>query len=248
MNSTALRITNLDNVIEVNFHRKQENTRRSTSLYKSDGKPKASAADPIRQPEEIKAMQEYFKERGQIRDYTLFTLGVCFGLRAGDLLNLHIYNFLNADSTFKARCELIESKKRKFNNPLITPVIRNLITTYLASLPGYSLDDPLFASQKRDKNGYKRPITITQLNRILKAAAKEIGIPGHISSHSLRKTFAYQLLKQNPNDDAAKMALQQMLNHSEFRTTLTYCGMTQDTVDGYRASLMDEIIDDTEVI
>ena len=236
-----------NNLIEVDFH-KGADTRRTTSLYKSDGKPKPSAADPIRRPEEIKAIQEYFRERGQIRDYTLFTLGVCFGLRAGDLLSLRISNIVNPDGTFKLRCELIESKRRKFNNPIITAQLRELLSTYLASLPGYSIHDPLFASQKRDQNGNKRPITITQLNRILKAAAKATNTPGHISSHSLRKTFAYQLLKHNPNDDTVKLALQQMLNHDEFRTTLNYCGMTQDTVDGYRASLIDNIINDVEVI
>ena len=167
----------------------------------------------------------------------MFTVGILFGIRASDLLSLNIHHVLNPDGTFKSHCDLIESKTRKFNNPVITPAIQALITDYLETLPTYSLNDPLFQSRERNRDGSGKPITIQQWNHILKTAAKACNVPGHISSHSVRKTFAYQLLKQNPNDDDLKFALQKMLNHNDFKTTLTYCGMTQDTLDTYRAGL-----------
>lgn len=224
------------NLIKIDFGMDTKPDRPSTSLYKSNGIPKASAADPIREPDQIKAMQEYFLSKGQLRDYTLFSVGICFGIRAGDLLDLKIYQVLNPNGTFKAHCELIEAKRRKFNNPAITPQVRQLLTNYLATRD-YSLDDPLFSSRNTDKDGNPRPITITQLNRVLKTAAKACDVSGHISSHSLRKTFAYQLLKANPNNDEVKFALQKMLNHDSFQTTLIYCGVAQDAVDKYRTEL-----------
>lgn len=237
MNTLAANLTPIpmvDNIINVDFGKK---TRRTTSIFKSDGKSKAMAADPIREPADIKAVQEYFISRGQMRNYTMFTIGILFGIRASDLLDLKIHHVLNPDGTFKSHCDLIESKTRKFNNPVITPAIRGLITDYLATLPTYSFNDPLFQSRERNRDGSGKPITIQQWNNILKTAAKACNIPGHISSHSVRKTFAYQLLKQNPNDDELKFALQKMLNHNDFKTTLTYCGMTQDALDTYRAGL-----------
>lgn len=215
--------------------------RRTTSLYKSDGKPKATAADPIRSLDDIKAIQEYFITRGKRRDYTLFTLGINFGLRAGDLLSLQMHHILKSNNTFKSHCDLIESKTRKFNNPAITPRMQRLLTDYLSTLPDYSMDTPLFCSQKRNKDGSLRPITITQLNRILKEASIACNVPGHISSHSLRKTFAYQLIQKNPNNDELKFALQAMLNHNDFKTTLTYCGITQDSMDKYRLELEESL-------
>lgn len=228
-----------DNIIEFDFRRSDPvSKRRDTSLFTSDGRPKATAAEPIRALSDIKAIQNYFQERGQIRNYTLFTLGIMFGLRAGDLLSLRWHHLYNPDYTFKPRCDVIEAKTRKTNNPAITPEVRAIITAYHDTLPqniGYH--DPVFISKKSDGCGHYRPITISALNRTLKAAAKAVGLTAHISSHSLRKTFAYQLLQQNKNDDNAKFALQRMLNHNDFKTTLTYCGMTQDTMDTYRAAL-----------
>lgn len=239
MNTLAEKLTPVpmtDNIINVDFGK---NTRRTTSIFKSNGAPKATAADPIRDPAAIKTIQEYFISHGQIRNYTMFTVGILFGLRAGDLLDLKIHHILNPDGTFKSHCDLIESKTRKFNNPVITPAIRGLISDYLETLPAYSLNDPLFQSRERNRDGSGKPITLRQWNHILKEAAKACDVPGHISSHSVRKTFAYQLLKQNPNDDNLKFALQKMLNHNDFKTTLTYCGMTQDALDAYRAGLED---------
>lgn len=215
--------------------------RRTTSLYKSNGTPKATAADPIRNPAHIKAIQDYYRNKGQIRNYTIFTMGIVFGIRAGDLCEMHIHHILNADKSFKAHCGLYEQKTRKFNNPVITPTMQAILKGYLDNLGDYDLDDYLFRSRQRDKDGNYRPITIQQLNNIIKEAAKAVGITDHISSHSLRKTFAYQLLRQNPGNDEVKFALQQMLNHNDFKTTLTYCGITQDTLDKYRTGL-EEII------
>ena len=215
--------------------------KRSTSLYKSNGVPKASAAEPIRNPEDITAMQEYYLQKNQLRNYTIFTLGILFGIRAGDLCELKIHHILTDTGCFKTHCDLYEQKTRKHNNPAITAAARNILEHYLQTLGDYTMDDYLFRSRQRDENGNYRPITIQQLNNIIKAAAKACNVPGHISSHSLRKTFAYQLLKQNPNNDEAKFALQKMLNHNDFATTLTYCGLMQDSLDKYRAGL-DEVL------
>lgn len=222
----------LDNVIPF-----PTQTKKNTSLYKSNGVRKASAAEPIRRPEDIAAMQNYYLEHNQRRNYTIFTLGILFGIRAGDLCTLKIHNIMSDIGRFKTHCDLYEQKTGKFNNPAITEAARALLTDYLQELGDYTMDDYLFRSRQRDENGNYRPITIQQLNNVIKAAAKACGVPGHISSHSLRKTFAYQLLKQNPDNDEAKFALQKMLNHNDFATTLTYCGLMQDSLDKYRAGL-----------
>ena len=227
-----------DNVLYVDFSKGQDELqRRSTSLYKSNGQRKATAAEPIRQVDDIKAIQDYYLSKGQLRNYTIFTVGILFGLRASDLLSLKIHHIFEPDGRFKSHCDLIESKTRKFNNPAITPQIQHLLSDYLATRTDIRYDDPLFTSREKNKDGSARGITIHQFNNVLKKAARECKVAGHISSHSLRKTFAYQILQQNPDDDTAKFALQKMLNHNDFKTTLTYCGLAQDAMDDYRAGL-----------
>lgn len=236
----AAPVTTPGTVTFVDFRRHEILTdgRRTTSLLKSDGIPKASAADPIRSLDDLHAMQQYFLDHGKIRDYTILTIGVLFGLRAGDLLSLRISNILEPDGRFKSHCDMIESKTRKFNNPAITPQAREILAAYINECrSGCSYDDPLFVSRKHDELNQPRTITISQLNRILKAAAKACNVHGHISSHSLRKTFAYHMIKSNPDSDAAKFAVQQMLNHNDFKTTLSYCGITQDEMDDFRREL-----------
>lgn len=235
----AVQPTYTDNVIPFTIIEEPiADQRRSTSLYKSNGVLKASAADPIRSLSDIYAIQQYFLSHNKIRNYTIFTLGILFGLRAGDLLSLRMSHIMLPDGRFKSHCDLIESKTRKFNNPAITPEIRQILTNYIEQCcPHYNYNDPLFRSNKDNDDGTPRAITITQLNRVLKKAASACNVPGHISSHSLRKTFAYHMIKSNPDSDAAKFAVQTMLNHADFKTTLSYCGITQDEVDGFRAGL-----------
>lgn len=211
--------------------------RRSTSIYKSNGQLKATPADPIRDPADIQRIKDYFIDKGQIRNYTIFTLGIVFGIRASDLLTLRVHHILRPNGTFKPYCDLIENKTRKTNNPVITPEVRDLLEKYLDWLGDYEYDDYLFRSRNKDAGGNYKPIDITMLNKILKKVSRDLSLDFHFSSHSLRKTFAYQLLERNPNSDDAKFALQRMLNHNEFKTTLSYCGREQDTIDQFRADL-----------
>lgn len=213
--------------------------RRTTSIYKTDGNPKATAAEPIRELEDIERIKQYFLSRGQIRNYMIFIVGITFGIRAGDLLELKIHHILNKDGTFRRRCGIIESKTRKTNMPTINATLRKELEAYLGTLGDYKYDDPLFQSQKTDLFGNPRPLTLRQLNNIFAKVSKELELDFHFSTHSLRKTFAYHLLQQNPNSDAAKFALQRMLNHNDFKTTLHYCGHEQDSIDEYRDGLTD---------
>jgi integron integrase len=58
----------------------------------------------------------------------------------------------------------------------------------------------------------------TDIQRAIKAAARKAGIPKRMSPHTLRHTFATHLLQAN--DDIRQ--IQQMLGHSDVRTTMIY--------------------------
>jgi site-specific recombinase XerD len=58
----------------------------------------------------------------------------------------------------------------------------------------------------------------TDIQRAIKAVARKAGIQKRVSPHTLRHTFATHLLQAN--DDIRQM--QQMLGHSDVRTTMIY--------------------------
>ena len=214
--------------------------RPTATPFKSDGRPKANAADPIRNPADITAIQEYFLERGNTRDYTLFSLGISFGLRAGDLLKLRLCDLYKPDGSPATDIELYEHKTGKKNRIRINSRCREILLDYIRQQQAdhdVFDDDPVFASREHDCNGELKPISLSLLSKNLKAAAKACGVEGHISSHSLRKTFVYQSIQANKGDWDALFAIQHMLNHSSFKTTLRYCGADKDKEDNIRESI-----------
>lgn len=220
-----------ENIVSFPLHLVEKPQRRTTSKLKSNGVPKASAADPIRDVSDIKAMQEYYLSKNQIRNYCILTVGISFGIRAGDLINLKVAD-IQGDYL-----EVIEQKTRKKNRPYITKHIREVIDMYLSTRKDIQDNDYLFISRNKGKNGRPKGLTIQQLNNIIKDGAKACNVKGHISSHSLRKTFAYQLLTMNEYDEEARFTLQSMLNHNDMRTTMTYAGLVQEKQDDMRSQL-----------
>ena len=62
---------------------------------------------------------------------------------------------------------------------------------------------------------------------VLRLAAQEVGIREKVGTHTMRKTYGYQLFKQGV--DITR--IQKMLNHSSPEITLAYIGITKDETD-----------------
>lgn len=206
--------------------------RTTATAYKSNGQPKATAADPIRDLADITRIQAYYLERGNFRNYMMLTLGISFALRAGDLLSLTLGDVYNDNGQPKDHFYLHEEKTTKRRKVNITPKCRQILAANWAELPRNStMDDPLFPSRERDKvTGNRKSITIQRLNQILTQAQKDLGISDHMSSHCMRKTHAYQTIKQADYSQEAFYAMQYKLNHSDLRVTKIYCGIEDDMV------------------
>jgi integrase len=167
---------------------------------------------PIRSKKLIEDMKWSLKRHCSERDYILFLIGINVGCRVGDLLNLKV-----SDVRRKKRVVIQEGKTKK-KRVLMLGNIYDEIQEYIKSVDSIWL----FPSRKGDK-----PITPTQAYRQLNKAAEMVDIEEGIGTHTMRKTFGYWYYKKTK--DIAQ--LQDILNHSTPKITLTYIGITDEEIE-----------------
>lgn len=215
------------------------------SEFKSNGLPKAQAAEPIRSYRDFVDIQNYFLERKNLRDWMLWTVGVCLGLRISDLLSLKIKYFINKDLTFRKRIKIYEKKTSKLNNCLITEAVIDAIKKYFDAINWeFNLDDYLFMSRKtkskiREEHGWK----------IISDAGKFLKLPYNVGSHTMRKSFANiaACVDRTSVDMNAITKIQGLLNHSDQRVTMKYLGTFQNMYDNARIAVSDFALGKTNV-
>lgn len=200
------------------------------SRINSRGIPKPMAAEPIRSLKDIERIKAYLLKKNK-RDYMLFTVGINIGLRIGDLLSLKIKD-VYSDGMIKDKVCILEEKTGKFREFVLNNSAKEAILVYLNSLDNIKPNDYLFKSQKGGA------ITKQQVHNIIKNTMKELNIKGQYSSHTLRKTFSYQIYIQNIKTNPGILnTLQKILNHSSPAITLSYIGITKEIIEDIYSNL-----------
>ena len=175
--------------------------------------------------DEIRRVSGCFTGTYQIRNRSLFMIGVSTGGRISELLSLRIGDVyqnrkpvsdllygksivkggevsrsvpVNADGR-KAIDELVNWHRRHYGNPIASK-------------------RPLFPS--RHKKGTV-PMHRQTAHAILKTAFIEAGLNGHIATHSLRKSFAQRLYDKTGDI----YLVQELLGHRNISTTQKYLGV-----------------------
>ncbi|MFC5733711.1 tyrosine-type recombinase/integrase [Cytobacillus gottheilii] len=165
--------------------------------------------DPIKDIQSINEIKKELKEQSQ-RDLLLFVFGINTGIRISDLLSLKVGDVSDGKET-KEFLELEESQQTIYLNNSVRGELQN----YLAQFT-YQGEDYLFKSKKNDL-----PITRQQAYRIINTAAKKVGIPGKIGTHTLRKTFGYHAYRKG----IAISIIKGIYQHHSSAETLKYIGI-----------------------
>ncbi|NMM62288.1 tyrosine-type recombinase/integrase [Clostridium sp. P21] len=195
-------------------------------------KVKADEVEPIKSTKDIAKVKQYLLGKENKRDYTLFTVGINVGLRAGDLLRLKIKDVLIDDTIVDkvVICEEKTDKKREFD---LNDSAKSAIRLYLDTLQGIDYESYLFKSRKGSG-----ALTVESAHKIIKTTLRELNIKGNYGTHSLRKTFAYHIYVNNiKNNPTIINTLQKMLNHSSASVTLRYIGITKEVISDVYNSL-----------
>ncbi|WP_135552088.1 tyrosine-type recombinase/integrase [Paenibacillus cymbidii] len=179
---------------------------------------------PIRDQAVIDGFKQYLKLRS-LRNYLLFCFGIYSGLRVSDLLELRV------GMVRGKHVKMTERKNIHDKMFIIHPSIRAELDDYIADKGD---DEYLFPSRQIKKNEPIRnqPIHRSTAYRMLNRAAKEFRL-NSVGTHTMRKTWGYQLVKNaKPSESAVVLSLlMKMFGHRDPGYTLDYIGMTQDMMD-----------------
>ena len=192
-------------------------------------------SEPIKNIEDIIRISDYFISKGKYRDNMLWIVGINFGLRASDLLRLKVYDLIDENYSFRESISILEKKtantRKVKKNRMVTinKAVMDAVLLYLEHVP-CKLDDYLFRSESNNGSNKNVPMARKSVERVLKEAKKELGLPQRIATHTMRKTFGYHQMVMGGNDQRRLLLLQKMFGHSSAMQTLSYIGITQDEI------------------
>lgn len=156
-----------------------------------------------------------------LRDRAIVELLFSSGLRVSELVNL------NRDHVNTKRREfMVRGKGQKDRPVFIGEASATRVDDYLAA----RLDNlpPLFLSYSRNNtattSGDYRRLSTRSIQRLITHYAKLAGITKHVSPHTMRHSFATDLLMNG----ADLRSVQVMLGHSNISTTQVYTHVTDE--------------------
>lgn len=162
---------------------------------------------------------DVLKDKGK-RDKAILETLFSTGLRVSELISL------NRDQIDLERKEFsVRGKGNKIRVAFLSDSAAHHLGIYLDSRKDNH--KPLFinnrkTSQTQDKTGEINRLTAKTIERIISKYALKSSIPVHVSPHTLRHSFATDLLIAG----ADIRAVQEMLGHSSLRTTQVYTHVT----------------------
>ena len=183
---------------------------------------------PIKNIEDIERCKEFLKNRTEnaperykksyAKDLLLFKIGLNVGLRANDLLSITWDNiFKPGTRQFREYFVPREQKTKKVRQIFINKSFRAAVKEYLKYIPNTKLEGYVFTNRQGNR------LSDASVDKIMKLLEKELNLK-NLSTHSLRKTFAYHLYMQT-NDISL---IQEILQHSSVAVTRRYLGISQE--------------------
>lgn len=175
------------------------------------------------QPEELERLFDVIDTSSEtgLRDRALLELLFSSGLRVSELVGL------NRDHVNTNRREFMVRGKGQKDRPVyIDDSAADWLEQYLTkrsdSLPALFISYRDTSLQRSDTSGDFRRLTPRSVQRFIKKYALKAGITKHVSPHTMRHSFATDLLMNG----ADLRSVQSLLGHSNISTTQVYTHVT----------------------
>ena len=193
--------------------------------------------EPIKTAHEINMLLRSLRDWNQ--NYYMFALiAITWGLRCSDSLALTVGDVIagmRKRVQITERIVVIEQKTKHERHIEINDQMKDALYEHIIKRNkkngGLDLSAPLILSQKRGVDKGQKALSRQHTSAVINIAAKRAGIRGHIGTHGLRKTFAYQAWEQDISVDV----LQKILGHSSLAITHRYaCIPLEYEVEAYK--------------
>lgn len=159
-------------------------------------------------------MKRLLKTPPLLRNRLIIALLYGCGLRRQELLNLKIAD-INLD---RAQLHIREGKGRKDRYvPIGTHLVRGL-QNYLEAVHPY-----IWLFNGKTNTGQLQQFSATGVQWVINQAAKKADLKKHVTSHTLRHTYATHLLEMGMDI----VTLRDLLGHVDIKTTLLYLHIAQ---------------------
>ena len=183
---------------------------------------------PIKNIEDVERCKEFLKNRVEnapdkykksyAKDLLLFKISINIGLRVNDLLSITWEDiFKPGTRQFKEYFVPKEQKTQKVRQIFINKSFRAAVKEYLKYITDTKLEGYVFTNRQGNR------LSDASVDKMLKLLEKELGLE-NLSTHSLRKTFAYHMYMQTQDISL----VQEILQHSSVAVTRRYLGISQD--------------------
>lgn len=197
-------------------------------------KGRSTWVDPIKTIEDVYKVVDYLQskvdaetrfdyKKAWARNLMYFGIGVFSGFRVSDLLSLTWQDIFEDDGkTYREYVGIIEKKTGKVKQLYITEASKRYINQYVELIhPDTTKMLPLFTNRQGKRMNRQTA------DDFIKEATTACGLKGRYSTHSIRKTYAYQLYINltNSGNAFALPIIQKFLNHRNSDTTLRYLGV-----------------------
>lgn len=172
--------------------------------------------------EELLRLIEAPKGKGfiNLRDRAILELLFSTGLRVSELCNLN-----RDDINLKKGEFAVKGKGNKIRVVFLSERAKNALKQYLEKRT--DINDALFIRKKKQKNEKENlRLTPRTIQRLIKKYAARAGIPKKITPHTIRHSFATDLLRSG----ADLRSVQALLGHSNISTTQIYTHYTDKTL------------------
>ena len=174
---------------------------------------RASKLPTVLKPEELARLLDRIPATTplEVRDRALFELAYACGLRAEELIDLNV-----SSVDFDQEQIRVEGKGAKTRLVPVGEAAQAAIARYLERARPLLLVDRTEPALFLSRSG--RRLSTSDVRRRLRNWTRKVGLPGSVSPHALRHSFATHLLEGG----ADLRAIQEMLGHATISTTQIY--------------------------
>jgi len=178
--------------------------------------------------DEVAAIRETLRERGDWRDLALIVSGVLTGYRISELLWWSIGDVRYPGGWRKRvtvpACAMKEGETRSV---LMSGELCAILGAYFERRDETDADAPVFRSREGG------PLSRSAAYRAVQRACRRANVDTkRVGTHSLRKTFGWRVYERH-----GSRAAQKALGHARLHTTECYLGIDEKQVDGYVQSI-----------